>query len=110
MAHYDPAVIQQFADRLYSRADRMLVSYSVLAGLVCAVPGGAFGFAIGGHSDGSMIALFVAFFCGLVGCVGGYLLASERAFAMKLAAQTALCYVQIEANTRASAHRAQYAA
>jgi len=39
----------------------------------------------------------------LVGAVLGYLVGNDRAFALRLMAQTALCQMQIERNTRPAA-------
>jgi len=99
---YDPAVVQKFAGRLYSRATSIVVT-STLGGLILgAIAGGGLVVAAAAYAPGSKpspgIAIGIgALVAGLVGLVRGL----ERAFKLKLDAQMALCQVQIEANTRA---------
>lgn len=89
MTTYDPSVIQEFADKLYARANSIVASYTVLGALL----GGA-----GGFAATQEVALSVAGVCfgGLLGFMAG----REKAAALKLQAQTALCQIQIEENTR----------
>ncbi len=86
---FDPTVIQQFADRLYSQARTLVVLYSVLGVLVGSI--GAY--AITRSERLAMIA------GGLLGLLG-FAIGQARTFSLRLQAQTALCQVQIEANTR----------
>lgn len=83
---YDPKVIVEFATRLYSRASSIIATYTGI--LVGAGAGGAIG-----HGPGALIGAVV------IGAIG-YSVGSEKAFQYRLQAQTALCQVQIETNTR----------
>jgi hypothetical protein len=91
--NYDPKVIVEFAARLYARANSVILTYTVLGILVglgagaALVHGGGVGAIVGGAILGAV----------------GYSMGSERAFQYKLQAQTALCQVQIETNTRTAA-------
>ena len=100
MTKYDPNVIQQFADRLYDKAAGIV--------FICALVGFAIGAYIGfqlvsayGELTPTKFAVIGA--AGLVGAFLGYLLGVERAFWLKLKAQTALCQLRIEWNTRTAA-------
>lgn len=88
---YDPKVIVEFASKLYSRARSVVLTYTILGVLVGAGAGGALGKGIG--------ALIGA----IIGGAVGYSIGSERAFQYRLQAQTALCQVQIESNSRKGA-------
>ena len=97
MVTYDPRVVREFADRLYRRARFVVALYtgvSILAGLILGVAVGQF-LATTGGVQGIPAALLALVF-GVLGFVRG----RERVFALKLQAQTALCQVQIEENTR----------
>ncbi len=88
MAAYDSSVIQKAADELYLRANTIVL---VNAALFAFVGGAAGAFAFGGA--GALI--------GFLGGGGlGYYFGVQKAFALKLQAQTALCQVAIERNTR----------
>jgi len=100
---YDPAVIEQFADSLYSQAKTVVTTYSALGALFGFIVG--FGLASAQNTGGSgvMVGGVVALF----GLLLGLALGRSKAFALKLQAQAALCQVQIERNTaRASGARA----
>lgn len=84
MTHYDPKVIQTYANRLYTNANAIIV----LVGLVF----GLFGFAVGTAGDFQLVA-------GAVGLLVGVLVGMSLAFNLKLKAQLALCQMRIEANT-----------
>ena len=91
---YDPTVIQRFADRLYEEANRIVYSYALV------------GFLIGGGGGGALGVSAMSTFV-LPGLFGGAILAGlfamagyARGNAMRLQAQTALCQVQIESNSR----------
>jgi hypothetical protein len=96
MAEYDPQIIQKFADRLYRRARTVTVITTILfiliggsAGLVANVP-------FGGDEPSIIGASVGAVFLGAI----GFVLGREGAFRLKLQAQTALCQIKIEENTR----------
>lgn len=89
---YDPAVIQEFASRLYRRANSIVASYTFLGLVIGAVAGSTL--SAGSESRGMVTLIGL-----LVGAAIGFALGQERAFKLKLEAQAALCYVQIEKNT-----------
>ena len=91
MIEYDPSVIRGFADELYRRANTIVMVNTALFGLVGAL--------IGGEVKGSGAAILA----GVVAAGIGYYLGLQKAFLLKLQAQTALCQVKIEDNTSRSA-------
>jgi hypothetical protein len=101
-AKYDPDILQQYADRLYKKANSIVVwdtIIGVLAGIAAAMilvrleARGA-----PEVSDPSMAPLGLV----IVGIVLGYIVGSQRAFTLRLEAQRTLCQMQIEHNTRPS--------
>lgn len=88
MATYDPKIIQEFAEGLYSRATTIVV----VSVLFFALVGGIAGYFLI-RGSGTVVLL-------AIGAAVGYYLGSQRAFLLKLQAQTALCQVEIERNTR----------
>jgi hypothetical protein len=102
MINYQPEIIEEFAGRLYAEADRIIISLMLL----CFVLG-----AIGARvllgvlqiqftSEGYWVwSVIIGGFASLV----GHQIGQNRSFSLRLQAQTALCQVQIEANTRAAA-------
>lgn len=90
MTQYDPTIIYKFADRLYNTAQQIIVTYTVIGVLL----GGIIGFAVG--RGFGITALLGAIILGAL----GYFLGHQRAFQLKLQAQTALCQAKIEENTR----------
>ena len=92
MVEYDPQVIYKFADRLYKQANSIIAIYTLIGGLTGGAIGYYFAIPLGIKSLTILCALFLAFL--------GFALGNERAFTLKLQAQTALCQVEIEANTR----------
>ena len=89
-ANYDPAVIQEFANRLYAKAGGIIRSYTILGVMLL----GFAGLATGEPILGAVGAV--------IGGVVGYSMGKEKAFAHKLQAQTALCQVQIEKNSQSA--------
>ena len=85
---YDPKVIQEFSDRLYAKANGIIRSYTILGVLLLGIAGLA--------TQEPIFGLMGA----VLGGVIGYSLGKEKAFNYKLQAQTALCQVQIETNSR----------
>ncbi len=110
--HYDSHIIIQFAERLYSQARWILVRYGALGFFFGVALGSLMGFVIANPSDQVVAAYVLAFSLGPFCAVVGVFLGRERAFWLKLQAQTALCQMQIEFNTRtpaAAAHRSSVA-
>jgi hypothetical protein len=101
MTAYDSQLIYEFADRLYRQAGGIIITYT----LVFAVIGGVAGLFYSnrssyatGMSSGNTPAVVLAIGLGAL----GYYVGVQKAFALKLQAQTALCQVKIEENTRRS--------
>ena len=96
MAQYDPEIIRSAAHQLYARAGRIVVAYSLVGGLVGGMAGGVAAAALNAR-DGrtTVLALVTA-----IGALLGLVLGREKAFSLRLQAQTALCHLQIETNTR----------
>jgi hypothetical protein len=92
--HYDPSIIQQFADRLYQQADQIVLAYSLLGFALGALAGAILGAItpIGPAAPGLL--------CGGFLCLVFALAGRARSFTLRLQAQTTLCQAQIEFNTR----------
>jgi hypothetical protein len=91
---YDSGVIEEFADRLYTRA-ASIVSFYVLFGLLVGA-GAGFGVKMETRND---IAGWITV---VVTVALAYYFGQQRAFQLRLQAQIALCQVQIEKNTRSA--------
>ena len=85
---YDPNIIVEFASRLYSKANSIVATYTFFGLMVGAFAGMAWG-----GTTGAIVGAIV------IGVIG-YSMGTEKAFQLRLQAQTALCQVQIELNTR----------
>lgn len=96
MVKYDAQVIVKFAEDLYRQAGSIAATYAVLGALV--------GFGIGAAVLGSAIRDGGALIGGALGAVLlgalAFKVGQQKAFAVRLQAQVALCQVQTEANTR----------
>ena len=91
---YDAAVIGEMAKRLLSKADRLVIFYTlfgVLVGMVLAM------YALQTFSGMKIVA---APMFGIA-VVIGYRIGQERAFSFRLRAQLLLCQARIEDNTAA---------
>jgi hypothetical protein len=100
---YDPEVLQKFAQGLYSRARTVVIVY-VLIGMIVGLPigvpvGAVFATAFGSQHDLISTLIGAAAGAGVVGILGG-MVGQSRAFILKIQAQTALCQMAIEENTR----------
>ena len=93
---YDADVIVTFAARLYKQAGSIVAAYTLLGALLGLLLGGTAAAAL--QRDDLMVAF--AIIGALIGGAVGYVRGQERAFTLRLQAQTALCQVQIEENTR----------
>ena len=96
---YDENVIVTFAERLYSRAASMIAAYALFGAIVGALAGVTIAIATRTPELMKVIAVMI----GVVAAVIGGMVGGERAFALRLLAQQALCQVQIERNTRGAA-------
>ena len=96
MVEYDSKVLYDFADRLYKRASRIVLSYTVV--------GAVLGFALGGGGAVAANAAESAWIVGIVAAAllgaTGFSMGQEKAFTLRLQAQTALCQAKTEENTR----------
>ncbi len=88
---YDEAVIEKFAHQLYARATSAVVGYTLLGVLVSLV--GATFLPEGIEGILRLAVLFIA-------PLAGFAIGQSKAFLLKMQAQTALCQVQVEKNTR----------
>lgn len=90
---YDPRVIEEFARRLLKKAQSIVITCTVIGAMVGALAG------LAAARDSDSLAMWGA----LIGAVIGFGIGSDKAFHYRLAAQTVLCQVMIERNTRAAA-------
>lgn len=88
MATYDSKVIYEFADILYRQAARIIAVFTAIGVLIGAV---------GGYPLFGTVGLIIG--AVIVGAIG-YFIGQQKAFALKLQAQTALCQAKIEENTQ----------
>ena len=96
MTTYDPTVIQRFADRLYARAALSLVVSTILGVLIGLVTAPVILQSLPPALSLRCPEWVPVVLLGLLGLGQGF----ERGAQMKLQAQTALCQLQIERNTR----------
>jgi len=89
MVNYDPNIIQEFAERMYRKANFIIRLFAVVGVLVCSGTG------IGIHG----VSAFVIGYAAIGGFIG-YLIGKEIAFWFKFRAQEALCQGYIEAGIR----------
>ncbi len=97
MTQYDPAVINQFAEKLYKEADSIVrkstLQYALIGLILFGGPA-----IIAKWKSGAIlpVALFGMTIAGAV----GHRIGKSKAFKYRLEAQTALCQIKIEENTR----------
>ncbi len=95
---YDPSMIQHFAAQLYKKADGIETAHSIFGLLIglFLVPA-AFG--VVGLTEPNSVKVAMVF-----GILGGFLIGrsigAAKALQHRIEAQKALCFVQIEMNTR----------
>ena len=94
---YDRAIIQTFVERLYRRANNAITTYTLLGVGVGLSVGYILAGYLGEVSHGRMPyeALCILLFGGIAYSVG-----RDRAVALRVQAQMALCQLRIEENTR----------
>ncbi|MGC8729420.1 MAG: hypothetical protein ACP5SD_09170 [Elusimicrobiales bacterium] len=108
MVQYDEKIIQEYAENLYIIADRIVfwakLKYGIIWGIVLGIIGGVFGIysLLDQREAGVMIGSSLAGFIigGIIGVKRGKIKGEAEAFEYRLKAQTALCQVKIEQNTR----------
>ncbi len=84
---YEPRIIRQHAQTLYRRAAEVRVKYAILSACFFAV--------VAPYPSYVAVGIFAVSGAGI-----GWATGSERAFQLQLQAQTALCQLRIEQNTR----------
>lgn len=97
MVTYNPTILKKDADRLYFRANMMIVLATLIGGGLGA--GAGYWLAGPAQLDPTMCAGFGGLPLGAL----GFMVGTEWAFLLKLKAQTALCQDEIEVNTRVAA-------
>ena len=118
MTQYDPEIINKFAANLYGRARMLVIGYTLIGVLIGASFGKTFNAINQVTASPSSVALSALglgqpvqpsppttswtltgiLVAGLIGFWSGW----NKAFVLKLQAQTALCQMKIEENTRSS--------
>lgn len=114
MVEYDPEIIEELADDLYIRGNRIILIWTLLAGVVAglflawpflgsAILAGALG-----SENGTALGVGIALpIIGLVlGLLIGASVGKSRSLDLFVKAQMALCYKKIEENTRPSGQQA----
>jgi len=106
MATYDDSILQQHADTLYRAANRIVtntaLAYGVVGFFVSALLVGGFSAADNLTSTDNVVlvqGIVVVLLTAVAVCLG-VISGREKAFRLKLQAQTVLCQRQIELNTR----------
>jgi hypothetical protein len=95
MVEYDPKVIEEFARRLYSQSKATTMRHFCI--------GLSFGVIIFGGISAALVHGYDALIISIgafIGAVMGYGSGQGKAFEQRLQAQSALCQVRIESNTR----------
>ena len=102
---YDPQIVQKFIDRLYRQATTAVVTSTILGVLV----GAGIGFALvrvyviraylGLVPMGQQDYIGIVVGAAVLGVIG-FLAGRESAFQLRLKAQTVMCQLKIEENTR----------
>jgi len=92
MVEYNQNIILEFADRLYNKANTIIATYAIGCAII--------GLFLGYKSSYGGKAIEAAIIGGAILGTIGYYLGTEKAFSLKLQAQTALCQAKIEENTR----------
>lgn len=91
---FQPAVIVEFASRLYKQADRLVITWMFALGILGFLAGSMAG------SVARMSPLMPGVVISLIGALFGASYGRNQGFEMRLRAQQAMCQLQIEINTR----------
>ena len=96
---YDETIIYTGVERLYARANTRIATYTLLGVGIGLSIGYVMAGLLGEVAEWRMPyeALCILLFAGI-----GFSIGRERAFVLRLQAQTALCQLKIEENTRAA--------
>lgn len=95
LVEYDASIIQKFAQKLYSKADSIEALYLIMGLIVGALA--AVVFSASAQNGAADLAALVG---AIVGAIIGRMMGSSRAIQYRIEAQKALCFAQIEKNTR----------
>ena len=95
---YDANIVEEYSDRLYSKAKRITLRYTVFCTFLGLIGGAVVG--IAAQKSGVDITRTSAAIGAIVFGIVGYMAGEEKGFQLKLLAQSALCQVRIEKNTR----------
>lgn len=90
--NYDPDIVQQFAQRLYGKAERLELLYSAIGGALFAF--------ISSLSDSVRYDGWPILVAAGIGIFIGHSIGSSAGLRYRIEAQQALCFAQIEKNTR----------
>lgn len=100
MTQYEPAFIREHADRLYSQAKSTTAIWTIAGIIVGIMAGGMLGILLFVMMQKvAAPATITPLFAVLAGLIG-YKLGKDIALDLKLKAQTALCQLRTEENTR----------
>lgn len=97
---FDPAIIEEFAKRLYTTANRIVVFCTIMGFLFGLFTGGIGVAAFSRAYVMTSISYIMFFLFVLITSLIGRAIGTEKAFRLKLEAQRALCDLAIERNTR----------
>jgi len=104
MRQYDPNVLNDYAEQLYSLAFWVVVRYTTLGILLGVFIGylPTIVWYVLNRNDRPLTSVLPLVFCAVLGALIFGAIGSGKAFRYKLEAQTVLCQMQIENNTRAA--------
>jgi hypothetical protein len=99
---YDPAIIQQYARRMYKKAERIIAEFTIAGAIFFVILGCLIMTILAGPAghirpEGLLAVIVISF---LIGAYLGYHSGVCRAFWLRIAAHKALCQMHIEENTR----------
>jgi uncharacterized integral membrane protein len=109
MTQYDSGILQNYADALYRKAAWVTLKCAAIGGVVVAVLTGVACYAVSSSvqsrgvpagADNSSTAAVLVVLGGVLGALIGVAVGQRRAFEYRLQAQTVLCQLNIEYNTR----------
>ena len=105
MVNYNPNLIEAFAEALYKQAEAITRRYSIWGFVLLFFPALLYMWSTGlsvylSPLLGVLLYVGVAMVLGVLGAWTGHEAAKGKVFKLKLDAQTALCQMRIERNTR----------
>lgn len=100
MVRYDPGILRQFSEKLYSRANVVLVTTTMISTLIACAIGFPLGQFVESAFHAQKVVGTIVMMTGVLGLGVGAIIGSQRAFMLRMTAQQVLCQVKIELNTR----------